>query len=189
VIGANFKKVGSNLQQGTVYIFTRSGVAWNQQQELTVSDGAARDVFGWSVAVSGDTAVIGAPDKVIGSNPYQGAAYVFVRGGATWTLQQELAATDAAADDRFGYSVALNADTAVIGAWQKSIGSNANQGAAYVFVRSGVSWAQLQELTAADGAPSDQFGDSVAVSGDTVVGAYQELIGYNRYQGAAYVFV
>ena len=112
---------------------------WAQQQKLVASDGAADDNFGASVSVSGDTAVIGSERK----NSNRGAAYVFVRSGGVWTQQQELTASDGAADDYFGGSVSLSGDTAVIGA----VGKNSGQGAAYMFVRSGGVWTQQQKLT------------------------------------------
>ena len=118
--------------QGAVYVFTRSGSTWSQQQELTASDGAANDHFGYSVALSadGNTALIGAYDKTIGNNYEQGVAYVFTRSGSTWSQQQELTASDGAAKMHFGYSVALSADgnTALIGAYEKTIGNNQVRG-------------------------------------------------------------
>ena len=151
---------------------------WTEQQELAASDGFVGDQFGWSVSVSGDTAVIGAVSK----NNAQGAAYVLVRSSGAWTQQQELTAFDGAADDYFGFSASVSGDTAVIGAWNKTINSQSGQGAAYVFVRSGGVWTRQQELTASDGAWDDAFGYSVSVSGDTaVIGAPGN--------GAAYVFV
>ena len=173
VIGA----FGKNNLQGAAYVFVRSGVAWTQQAELTASDGAASDFFGYSVSVSGDTAVIGAREKNGG-----GAAYVFVRSGVGWTQQAELTASDGVRYDLFGWSVSVSGDAAVIGAY----GKNNYQAAAYVFVRSGVAWTQQAELTASDGVANDYFGISVSVSGDTtVIGAP----GKNTYRGAAYVFV
>jgi uncharacterized protein (TIGR03437 family) len=152
--------------------------AWIEQQELTASDGVPGDQFGWSVSVSGNTAVVGAASRYNA----QGAAYVLVSSGGAWSRQQELTASDGAADDQFGYSVSVNGDTAVIGAWGKTINSQLNQGAAYVFVRSGGVWTEQQELTAPDGAGGDGFGWSVSVSGDTA------MIGAPG-MGAAYVFV
>jgi uncharacterized protein (TIGR03437 family) len=136
-----------------------AGPAWAQTQEL--AGGAAEAYFGASVSVSGDTVVIGA----FGQSQGRGAAYVYVQSGGAWTLQQQLTASDAAMDDSFGQSVSVSGDTAVIGAW----GKNAGAGAAYVFVRSGGTWSQLQELTASDGAAGGEFGQSVSLSGDTVV--------------------
>ena len=103
---------------------------WVQQAEFTASDGAAGDLFGVSVAVSGSTAVIGAPDH----DQSQGAAYVFVQSGSTWSQQAEFTASDGAAGDEFGISVAVSGSTAVVGAFNHTVGSNSNQGAAYVFV-------------------------------------------------------
>ena len=103
-----------------------------------------------SVAVSGDTVVVGAENK----NNGQGAAYVFVRNGTVWNQQQKLTASDGAFTDFFGCSVAVDGDTALVGANDKKIGS---QGAAYVFVRSGTTWSQQQELTASDGAAGDDL--------------------------------
>jgi len=79
-------------------------------------------MFGCSVALSGDTALIGAWSKDVGGNTYAGAAYVFTRSGTSWSQQAELTASDAAADDHFGHSVALSGDTALVGAWSKDVG-------------------------------------------------------------------
>jgi putative cell wall-binding protein len=103
------------VDAGSAYVFTRSGATWTQQAKLTAADGAAGDAFGVSVAVYGDTAVIGASaddDVGLGS----GSAYVFVRSGATWTQQTKLTAADGAPGDGFGVSVAVSGDTAMIGA-------------------------------------------------------------------------
>ena len=179
VIGA----VQKNLSQGAVYVFTRSGTTWTQQQELTASDGATGYDFGVSVSVNGATALIGAVGN--GAVPLvhsgQGAAYVFTRSGTTWTQQQELTASDGADNDTFGQFVCLNGAIAIIGAPSKNIAG----GVAYVFTKSGTTWTQQQELTASDGAPGDAFGYSISVSGNTAVIAAANK---NTGQGAAYVF-
>ena len=95
----------------------QSGRTWSQQAELTASDGAADDEFGGSVAVSGSTVVVGALSITrVDSSCGPGAAYVFVESGTTWSQQAELAASDGAADDDFGVSVAVSGSTAVVGA-------------------------------------------------------------------------
>ncbi|APR88448.1 Thiamin-phosphate pyrophosphorylase [Minicystis rosea] len=172
---------GSN--SGSAYVFVRSSGVWTLQQKLTASDGAANDSFGTSVALSGDTAVIGAyADDTTVVNA--GSAYVFVRSAGVWTQQQQLTASDGAANDGFGYSVALSGDTAVVSATFDDDKGN-NSGSAYVFVRSSGVWTQQQKLTAPDGTADDRFGFAVAVSGDTA------LIGAPSWgtEGAAYVFV
>jgi hypothetical protein len=190
VVGAPYKTVGANLTQGAAYVFARGG-AWTQQQELTAADGAFFDLLGYSVAISGDTIVVGAIGKDVGANHDQGAAYVFARSGNTWGQQAELTASNGASAHSFpfGSSVAVSGDIAVVGATETKVGANLYQGAAYEFTRSGGTWSQQQELTASDGANGDEFGWSVAVSGDTaVVGAYNKSFGANLGQGAAYTF-
>jgi len=189
VVGALESDVGANFSQGAAYVFVRSGTAWSQQQKLTAADGAASDLFGYSVALSGDTAVVGADYDTVGANAYQGSAYVFLRSGTTWSQQQKLTAADGAANDYFGGSVAVSGGTAVVGAHNDQVGANTNQGSAYVFTRSGTTWSQQAHLTAADGAANDWFGNSVAISGTTAVaGAPNDVVGTNAHQGSAYVF-
>ena len=180
VVGAPMHSVAANSAQGAAYFFVRSGTTWSQQAQLTATDGAADDNFGSAVALSGDTALVGSPYHGASA---QGAAYVFVRSGTTWSPQAQLTASDGAADDNFGSAVALSGDTALVG----SPSHTSDQGAAYVFVRSGTTWSQQAPLTATDGAADDNFGSAVALSGDTaLVGSpYHGASG----QGAAYVFV
>jgi len=169
-----------------------------QQAKLTSSDGAVVDQFGFSVAVSGDTIVVGAVSDDIGANLNQGSAYVFVKPAGGWsgalTENSKLIAADGALDDQFGFSVAVNGDTIVVGAHFDDIGANVSQGSAYVFVKPAGGWSgtltQNAKLTASDGAAVDVFGGSVAISSDTiVVGAGLDDIGANGNQGSAYVFV
>ena len=174
-------------QSGSAYVFLRSGGIWTQQAKLLASDGAASNWFGRSaVSVSGDTAVVGAwGDDDLGT--VSGSAYAFVRSGGTWTQQAKLLASDGAYDDRFGTSVSVSGDTAVVGAFTDDLGNGS--GSAYVFVRSGGNWTQHAKLLAADGAAGDLLGWSVSVSGDTaVVGAiYDDDMGLES--GSAYVFL
>ena len=178
---------------GASYIFIRpsGGTIWSQQQELVATDAASSGGFGRSVALSGDgnTALIGAYNKTVNGQLYAGAAYVFVRpsGGTIWSQQQELTASDAAYRDNFGNSVALSSDgnTALIAAPNRTVNQQ-SAGAAYVFVRpsGGTTWSQQQELTASDPASNDQFGSSVALSGD----GNTVLIGQDN-GVASYIFI
>jgi hypothetical protein len=136
------------IYTGAASVFVRNGAIWSIQADLR-SPGYGG--FGGSVSVSGDTAVVAAP----GTPSFRGGpAYVFVRSGTAWSQQQELIPSDLMGNG-FGTSVSVDGDTAVIGASEEQIGSNALQGAAYVFVRSGSTWSQQQKLTASDGAASD----------------------------------
>jgi hypothetical protein len=157
----------SGAFSGTAYVFTFSGMTWSRQQILTASDAASYDKFGTAVALSGDTALIGAEGDDEGGN-HSGSAYVFIRSGSTWTQQAKLTAADAQALDSFGMSVALSGDTALIGAYFEDEGGQ-DAGAAYVFTRSGSSWTQQAKLLASDAAEQDQFGYSVTLEGDTAL--------------------
>jgi hypothetical protein len=167
------------------YPVTIDPLVW-LEQKVTATDGAAGDSFGYSVALDGPTAVVGAQAATVGDNLSQGAAYVFTRANGVWTEVEKLTANDGAAYDNFGNGVALSGTTVIVGAPNASVNGNTAQGAAYVFTESGGSWSQTQKLLAADGAASNEFGDSVSVQGNTaLIGAIQLLHG----PGAAYVFV
>ena len=114
-------------------MFVRSGTNWSQQAKLTAGDGAADDVFGCSVALAGDTALVGAMFDDTAAGLYAGSAYVFVRSGTNWSQQAKLTAGDAAAGDQFGYAVALTGDTALLGAVTDDTTAGTNAGSAYVF--------------------------------------------------------
>lgn len=138
------------------------------ESKLIASDGASNDDFGHSVAISGDTAVIGArgDDDVKGTD--SGAAYVFVRTASGWSERAKLLASDWAAGDGFGTSVAISGDIIVVGAFR----DDSSRGAAYVFTLNGTAWNQQAKLTASDRGIGDSFGTSVAIRGGTaIVGA------------------
>lgn len=195
IVGAYGADPGGITNVGDAVIFTRSGTTWTQQQIINMSGGSANDLFGSAVALSGDgnTALIAALQDDVGSNADAGSVQVFTRSAGTWTLQQVLNASTQQASAQFGYSVALSYDgnTALIGAALENIGANADQGAAYVFTRSGTTWTQQQKLTQSNGATNDLFGCAVALSGDgntALIGAYADDIGANVDQGSATVF-
>ncbi|MCX6665785.1 MAG: PKD domain-containing protein, partial [Euryarchaeota archaeon] len=139
-------------------------------------------IFGHSVSLSGDTALIGARFD----ETYSGSAYVFTASGTTWTQQQKLTASDPGVDDSFGISVSLKGDTALIGAMDEISGDNS--GAAYVFTRTGTTWTQQAKLLPSDGAPGDWFGGRVSLFDDTALigAAWDDDNGYNS--GSAYIF-
>jgi hypothetical protein len=163
--------------RGTLGVGNGSVSSDPQQAELTARHGAAGDGFGDAVAISGSTAVVGAPGK--SSNT--GAAYVFVRSGTAWSEQAKLTDPHGVANDDFGASVAISGSTALVGA----SGKNSGTGAAYAFARSGTAWSRQATLKASDGAAGNNFGASVAISSSTaVIGAPFK----NSTTGAAYVF-
>jgi hypothetical protein len=173
-------------ESGSAYVFTRTGTTWTQQANLHPTDAAPGDLFGCSVSISGNTALIGAYwDDDNGED--SGSAYVFTRTDNNWTQEQKLLASDGAYADRFGYAVSLDGDTALIGAyWDNDNGEHS--GSAYVFTRTGISWTQQQKLLASDGYIVDWFGVSVSLSGDTaLIGAcYDDDNDYES--GSAYIY-
>jgi MYXO-CTERM domain-containing protein len=133
IAGAPDHPVGEDLEAGAAYVFVRSGSTWTQQAELTASDQAAHDSFGWAVALRGATAIAGAPNHAPAGSAGAGAAYVFLQSGTAWTQQAELAAIDGTTDDHLGVSVALIGGTTIAGAFAHQTGGNTGAGAAYVF--------------------------------------------------------
>jgi len=176
--------IGAWSGSGTAYVYARSGIVWTEQAKLT--DGADSDRFGWSVAISVDTLVISAYfDDAHGEN--SGSAYVYTRTGTVWSNQAKLTASDAAAEDRFGYSVAIHGDTLVIGSyWDDDSGSSS--GSAYVYARSGTVWTEQAKLTASDAAGGDQFGDCVAMDGDTIIVGAVNDDDKGSGSGSAYIY-
>jgi hypothetical protein len=201
--GSTASADNSASQAGAAYVFKRTGSTWVQEAYLKAPNAGVADYFGYSVAVSGDTLVVGAfgessnqttitngsTASTDDSATVAGAAYVFKRTGSTWVHEAYLKAPNADAQDNFGYSVAVSGDTVLVGAYgersnQTTItnGSAASAdntassaGAAYVFKRTGSTWAQEAYLKAPNAEAFDNFGNSVAVSADTVVvGAYGE---------------
>ena len=196
--GVNGDQSNNSLSSsGAAYVFVRSGTTWSQQAYLKASNPGAADEFGSSLAVSGDTVVVGAPredSNATGVNGDQsnnlalqaGAAYVFVRSGTTWSQQAYLKASNTGSSDGFGVTVAVSGDTVVVGATGESSnatgvdGDQSNNsaigaGAAYVFTRNGTTWSQQAYLKASNTGAGDTFGHSVFVSGDTLaIGARGE---------------
>ena len=233
--GSSASADNSAIRAGAAYVFVRSDGNWSQQAYLKASNANPGDEFGTSVAISGETIVVGTPGESSGQTTISngsngssasadnsairaGAAYVFARSGSTWTQQAYLKAPNAQEDDQFGFAVSISGGSVVVGAFQEGSsqttitnGSGASadnsarsSGSAYVFTRSGSSWSQQAYLKAPNAEDSDQFGDSVAISGDTlVVGAPLENSNQTTVSngstaspdnsasnaGAAYVFV
>ena len=186
VVGAYLDDDGGSFS-GSAYVFVRSGTTWSQEAKLTASDDAAGDMFGLSVSISGDTAVVGASrDDDFGSD--SGSAYVFVRTEGVWELEQELIAADTAPADWFGYSVSISGERVIVGAPQTD-DRGSQSGSTYVFVRDAGVWTEETELRAFDAADRDFFGWSVSMSGSlSAIGSKEADVGDVENAGAAYVF-
>jgi hypothetical protein len=201
--GANFVS-----KAGAIYVFTRSGTVWTQQQKLVADSRNVEDFFGYSSHVYEDTIVAGAYGHSFDVNGLNstysaGAAFVFTRSGTVWAQQQKLVADSRNAQDYFGRSVSIYSNTAVIGSYghpfdTSGLNSVYQAGAVYTFTRSGTTWAQQQKLVAT-GTNSRQYNDSfgwgVSIYDDKiVVGAPEHS--FDAYgsttvtsAGAAYVFI
>jgi hypothetical protein len=195
VVGAYNETVNAHTAQGGAYVYVRSGTTWTLQgAELKAADGVANDYFGYTVAVSGDTALVSAPSHVDAAvqNPQtSGCVYVFVRTGSSWAAQGPALLSSNPLGTQFGhYGVSIAGDRAIVGAPNDTVNGSVNQGAAYVFARTGTTWAlDGAALTASDGASGDQFGSSVSISGShALVGAWFKNATAAPKQGAAYVF-
>lgn len=154
-------------ESGAAYVFTRSDAGWSQEAKLTANDAEAGDQFGGSIALFGETILVGAR-RDDDNGDESGAAYLFTRYESDWIQQAKLTAADGEAGAEFGRSVALSDDTVIIGA-ARDDEKGEDSGSVYVFTRSGTNWSQLAKLTAADGAKGDVFGISVALDGDTAL--------------------
>ena len=192
IVGAYWVGIGAENERGAAYVFVRDAQGnWLEEQKLVASDATAYNIFGWSVSISGDTIIVGAPGAYTEPAFHNGAAYVFVGDTqGNWLEEQKLEASDGVLRDRFGESVSISGDKVVVLA-QPWGDDNPRIGAAYVFVRDGHGdWIEEQKMVASDGMVGDRFGGSASMSGQRViVGAEYADIGANTEQGAAYVFV
>ena len=212
VIGAyqnNFDAAGGNssVNAGAAYFFERNGSGvWTQAQKVVASDREASDRFGRAVSLSGNFAIISAytEDHDVNGNNFMsgaGSAYIFERNGSgNWIQVQKIVNPDRSANDRFGQSVSISGNYAIIGADQEDediSGSNTlnASGSVYVFERNGVGiWNNIQKLIAADRGANDRFGYAISLSGDyAIIGAHQDdedVAGINNINnsGSAYFF-
>jgi len=190
IVGAQSGDNGAIINCGSAYIFIRNGATWTQQAKLNALDGTTDDYFGSTVSISGDHAIVGAYVDDIGASTDQGSAYIFARTGSSWVQQAKLTSLDGVAQDRFGVSVSIDGNYAVVGAVYDDIGANFNQGSAYVYFFNGTVWAQQAKLYAIGGEAGDEFGGSVSINGSSViVGASRYDFNANAEQGVAYVFI
>jgi len=174
VVGAYRDDISGRVDQGSATVFVRSAGAWTQQQQLVNAAGAVRDYLSYSVALSADgtTVILGALMDDVGAHLDQGSAEVFVRSGASWTLQAQLTNSAGSARAEFGRSVAVSShgNVAIVGGYP--FGSPS--GTAVRFSRSAATWRQTQTLMCPPGGPNDHFGSSVGLSIDghtAIVGA------------------
>jgi photosystem II stability/assembly factor-like uncharacterized protein len=179
----------TNTFQGAAYVFILFQGVWVQVQKLTADDGTQFNQFGWSIAAQGDTALVGSISATVGKNSSQGAVYVFSQSGAGWTQTQKFSSDDGATGDSFGWSIALDGTTALIGTGFVTVNGNEFQGAGYFFDGSTGTWTQTQKITASNGQAFDFFGLAVALVENTaLVGADGAGSDPFSNEGATYAF-
>ncbi len=190
IVGARYNDVGANTAQGSASIYQYIGNAWVLMQKITDPTGAANDYFGWSVSISGNNAIVGAPHDDVGANTDQGSVSVYHYNGSAWVLVQKITDATGAADDYFGSSVSISGNYAIVGAPYDNVGANAEQGSASIYLFNGINaWGWMQKITDEKGAANDLFGWSVSISGKyAIVGAYQDEVGANSDQGSVSIF-
>ena len=190
LVGDAFEEVGGKWEAGAAWVFVRAGGKWTEQTVWHAPRPAAQGSFGSSVALSGNAALIGACNQVVGNHLGAGVVYLFARSGRRWALEHEFSAAQASRSEAFGSSVALSADAVLVGAPLESVAGQGGAGAAYLFVHSGVGWTQELLLHAARPMTGDEFGFSVGLSGSTVlVAAPFATVGKRGFNaGTAYMF-
>jgi hypothetical protein len=196
VVGSRLADNGGVINSGAAYVFSRTDTSWAQHSKLTAANKATGDLFGWSVAISGDasTIVIGSTYADPNAVSDSGAAYVFAMTDGLYVEEARLTASDKAAGDQFGTSVAVSSlgNTIIVGSRYADVSTVSNSGAAYVFNRSGGVWTQQAKLSPEDRVANDNFGISVSISGDgdrVVVGSHQTDVSSLANVGSLYVFV
>jgi hypothetical protein len=190
--GPDFSSTGT-YAPGEAYIFTNSGGTWSEAQILTPDDGADGDQFGFSLALDGATALIGAPAANIGANLHQGAAYAFDGSSGTWTEAAKIVADDGIQYDQLGQSVAMQGGNALIGTWSHNDDLNGTPappkpGAAYLYSAGRGEWNLSNEFHAGDAANGDSYGWDVGIDGTTLLVGSQATVGANPFQGSAYFY-
>ena len=187
VIGAPHSDA-PHKDSGSAYVYVRQSDRWQFHSKLTATDGAEGDLFGISVAIDGNTILVGA-DLNDERAEKAGAVYVYEFDGQHWKHQAKLMADDGADTDIFGVRVALIGDTALISARRDDVeGIGKDAGSAYIFERTKGSWTQTQKLVAPDAKAGDRFANGVALSQDTaLISAIQHDAKANN-AGAVYLF-
>lgn len=165
IVGAYLEDADGMSDAGSAYVFHWNGSMWIEQQKLVADDKGSGDQFGYSVAIDGDRAIIGARYEDSNGMIDAGSAYVFHRSGSTWTQQQKLVGSDQAANDNFGWSVAIDGDRIVVGAHRE----DSDAGSAYVFYWNDTVWVEQQKLVASDKEMGDLFGQAVAIDNNWVI--------------------
>jgi len=160
IVGAESDDVGGNAGQGSASIYQRFISNWTLDQKITDASGEAGDLFGSSVSISGNYAIVGAYSDNVGANASQGSASIYQRIGSTWELMQKITNATGEASDQFGSSVSISGNYAIVGAISDAVGGSLSQGSAIIYQRIGMGWQKLQYITDPGGNSTDSMGES-----------------------------
>ncbi|HFE63055.1 MAG TPA: T9SS type A sorting domain-containing protein [Caldithrix sp.] len=169
---------------GSAYLFSRNGINWNEEQKVWASDGVQGEGFGSVIHLSGNRCIVGAPN----AGPFNtGKAYIFRKDGGNWTEEKILTASDAAMEKKFGSSVAISGELAVVGSSKDNENGN-ESGSGYVYLYNGIDWVENVKLLPSDGAAGDEFGSSAALDGYTAIVGSPADDDSGSNSGSAYLF-
>ena len=187
IVGAFKYNSGITTIQGAAYIYHYNGTSWTEFQKLTGSDSFAGDSFGFSVDISGNTAVVSAYDDNDNGN-YSGSIYIYRYNGSSWVETQKIIASDGLPADRFGYRVSVSGDRIVAGAPYDDGPMGSGSGSAYFFKYDGSSWLEEQKVVASDEWTADFFGLDCTISDDRAIIGAPGNDDAGSSSGAAYMF-
>lgn len=191
--GSEYLTADADTQSGAVYVYVYENSQWQLQQKLVAPEGELSTEFGYSVALYGDTLVVGAKagreDPSNNADPYTGSAHVFTRSNGLWSWTARLVSPlDRACVCSFGHRVAINDNFVFVGDYAQDIGGNANGGAVFVYAKN-QSWAHVQTLTAPDPTNHEEFGADIAVDGDSLIVGTRHDNNQTTGPGTAFIFV
>lgn len=169
IVGAYLDDVGANVDQGSASIYQYNGSSWVFMQKITDATGTAGDNFGFSVSISGSHALVSANLDDNGANANQGSASAYRWNGSSWILSLKILDATGAAADQFGYSTSISGIYCIIGAPGDQVGSQQFQGSASVYQWNGSTWTLMLKITDAEGQPTDNFGTSVFIDGNSIL--------------------
>ncbi len=176
----------NGVNSGSAYVFRYDGTNWMEEAKILPSNGKTHEGFGDSISINGDSIVAGSTgDEDNGGSA--GAAYVFRYDGSDWVEESKLLASDGDIADYFGWSVAIDGETAVVGTWADD-DNGLSSGSAYVFRYDGSDWIEETKLLASDGDDTDYYGYSVSLDGDVIIVGAKWDEDYGPYTGSAYVY-
>ncbi|KAJ5069314.1 hypothetical protein M0811_11657 [Anaeramoeba ignava] len=189
VIGAYNALSGANVSQGKVYLYKNNSGTWSYDVELFSNDSKDHDFFGYSVGINGDVIAVGAPNAQVGTQSYQGKAYVFRLVESLWTQEAMLVSADGSQNDRMGTAVDVFGSFVFVGIPYAQVGSNDNEGKVVVYEYNSPSWAVLFTVYCQSGADGTLFGSALRFSGEVLlVGAPWATVGSNANQGQVFAY-